>query len=130
MHLVEEIPLPNGLTVEVWDKSIPIAADTTKVSLAITVKVPLLPSYFTARDQYEMVRKILGPEIVFEYSKERSFVKNRDREAVFQELLVNFKENSLAYLGRSSFPRGFALSRYRDIQKNFYKYHAPGKNPQ
>jgi hypothetical protein len=127
---VEEILLPNGLTVEVWDKSIPIAADTTKVSLTIAVKVPLLPSYFAAQDQYEMVRKILGPEIVFEHNKERPFVKNKDREAVLQELLANFKENSLAYLGRSSFPCGFALSRYRDIQKNFYKYESTSENPQ
>ena len=130
MNLVEEIPLPNGLTAEVWNNSIPIAADTTKVSLLIKVKVPLLPSYFNAHEQYETVTKILGVEIFFEYKKERTFVKNKDKEAVFLELLTEFKENSLAYLGKSTFPRGFAMSKYRDIQKDFYKYGVAGRNMQ
>ena len=122
MMLVEEISLPNGLTVEVWDESISIAADTTKVALLIRARVALQPSYFAKAEQYEKARTILGPEIVFEYRKERTFVRNRDRKAIFQELLDNFKENSLPYLGRPIFPRNFALSKYWDIGKNSYKY--------
>jgi len=122
MILVEEIPLPNGLTVEVWDESISIAADTTKVVLLIRARVVLQPSYFAKAEQYEKVKAILGTEIVFEYKKERTFVRNKERNAVFQELLDNFKENSLPYLGRPIFPRSFALSKYWDIEKNSYKY--------
>ncbi|HUH67060.1 MAG TPA: hypothetical protein VLZ07_11550 [Syntrophales bacterium] len=128
MNLVEEILLQNGLTVAVWDKSIPIASDTTKVSLVITVKVPLEPSYFTGQDEFETVRRILGSEIFFEYKKERTFVKDKDKDSVFQELLTNFKKNSLGYLGRSTFPRSFAVSKYRDMQKNSYKYGPTGES--
>lgn len=122
MILVEEIPMPNGLIVEIWDKSVSIAADTTKVALLIRIRVELRPSYFTKPDHHELVRKIMGPEIFFEYKKERAFVRDKKKDVVFQELLDNFKKTSLPYLSRPSFPSSFALSKYRDIQKNSYKY--------
>jgi hypothetical protein len=56
MELVEKIPIPNGLTVEVWDKSMSMAANITKVALLIRIRVELQPSYFTKPDQYELVR--------------------------------------------------------------------------
>jgi hypothetical protein len=122
MILVEEIPMPNGLIVEIWDKSVSIAADTTKVALLIRIRVELRPSYFIKADHYELVRKIMGPEIFFEQKRERAFVRDREKNVVFQELLDNFKKNSLPYLSKSSFPSSFALSKYWDIEKNSYKY--------
>jgi hypothetical protein len=122
MLLAEKIPMTSSLTVEVWDKSVSIAADTTKVALLIRIRVELQPSYFAKPDHYELVRKIMGPEIFFEYKKERAFVRDREKNVVFQELLDNFKKNSLPYLSRSSFPASFALSKYREIEKNSYKY--------
>jgi hypothetical protein len=122
MELVEKIPMPNGLTVEVRDKSVSIAANITKVALLIRIRVVLQPSYFTKPDHYELVRKIMGPEFFFEYKKERTFVKDKEKDVVFQELLDNFKKTSLPYLSKSSFPRSFALSKYWDIEKKSYKY--------
>jgi hypothetical protein len=124
MILIEKISMPNGLTVEAWDKSVPIAEDTTKVALLIRIPVKLRPSYFAKPDHYELVRKIMGKEIFFEYKKERTFVRDRDKNVVFQELLDNFKKNPLPYLSRPSFPASFALSKHRDIEKNSYKYNS------
>ncbi|MGZ3648246.1 MAG: hypothetical protein ACXU9G_04350 [Syntrophales bacterium] len=64
------------------------------------------------------------PEIFFEYKKERAFVRDRDKNVVFQELLDRFKKNSLPYLSRPSFPASFALSKHRNIEKNSYKYNS------
>jgi hypothetical protein len=122
MELVEKISMPNGLTAEVWDKSSVIAADTTKVELLIRIRVELKQSYFTKPDHYELVRKIMGPEIFFEYKRERTFVRNKEKDVVFKELLDNFKKNSLPYLSKNSFPRSFSLSKYWDMEKNYYKY--------
>lgn len=122
MKLVEEIPLPNDLMVEVWDKSRPIAADTTKVELFIRIKVALKPSYFMKHEHFELVKRIFGHEILFEHSKERTFVNNKEKEAVFQELLSTFKRDLLPYLSKTVFPGNFALSKYWDIEKNRYKY--------
>ena len=82
MVLIEKIPMPNGLTVEVWDKSVSIADDTTKVELLIRIRIELQPSYFAKSDHYERVRKIMGTEIFFEYRKERAFVRDREKNVV------------------------------------------------
>lgn len=122
MVLMEKIPMPNGLIAEVWDRSVSIAAGTTKVALLIRIRIKLQPAYFVKPDHYERVRKIMGTENVFEYKEERTFVRDGEENAVFRELLDNFKKNSLPYLSRPSFPASFALARYRDIEKNSYKY--------
>jgi hypothetical protein len=116
--------MPNGLTVEVWDKSVSIAADTTKVALLIRIPIELLPSYFAKPDHHKLVRKIIGLEVFFEYKKERTFVRDGDKNVVFQELLDHFKKNSLPYLSRPSFPASFALPKHRDIEKKSYKYNS------
>jgi hypothetical protein len=120
--LVEEIPLPNGLRVEVWDQSIPIAENTTKVALRIRIRVELQPSYFIKPEHFEIVREIMGTEIFYEYKKQRPFVSNKEKDAVFRELVDTFKQDSLPYLARPKFPHNFALSKYWDIEKNRYKY--------
>lgn len=112
MVLVEKIPMPNGLRLEVWDKSVSIAADITKIELLVRIRVELQPSYFTKHDHYELVRKIMGSEIFFEHKQKRTFVRDKEKYVVFQELLDNFKKNSLPYLSKPSFPRSFALSKY------------------
>ena len=122
MKLVEEISLANGLKVEVWDNSVSIAADTIKVELFIRSKVELKPSYFIKTEHFELVQKVLGPEIFFEYRKERPFVENKKKGAIFQELLDAFKKNTIPYLSKPIFPRNFALSKYWDIEKNRHKY--------
>jgi hypothetical protein len=121
-RLVEEIPLPNGLKVEVWDQSIPIAVNTSKVELLIRIKVELQLSYFIKPEHFEIVREIMGPEIFYEYKKQRPFVNNKEKDAVFRELVDTFKQDSLPYLARQKFPHNFALSKYWDIEKNRYKY--------
>ena len=121
-RLIEEIPLPNGLNVEVWDTSIPIASNTTKVELLIRIRIELQPSYFIKPEHFEIVRKIMGPEIFYEYKKQRPFVNNKEKDAVFRELVDTFKQDSLPYLAKPKFPHSFAISKYWDIEKNRYKY--------
>ena len=125
MDLVEEISMSNGLVVEVWDDSRPIADDTTKVSIYVKVKVEVKPEYFAKPEHFEEVERIFGREIYFEYRIERTFVGNREKESFFKELLEDFKKNSMPYLARPKFPAGFAMSKYMDIQKRPYHYRHP-----
>ncbi len=122
MDLIKTIPLPNGLSLEVWDASRPIATDTVKVGLTIRIKIELKPAYFENPGQFETTRNIFGPELIFEYKKERTFVEKNSKKAVFSELLDEFKENSLDYISRPDFPSKFAKSKYLEIQKHPYKY--------
>jgi hypothetical protein len=45
-----------------------------------------------------------------------------ERDAVFQELLGDFKRDALPYLAKSEFPGRFSRSKYREIVQNLYKY--------
>ncbi len=122
MNLVEEMPLPNNLVVEIWDKSREIAADTTQVKLIVKIKVEMKKEYFSDPEHFDQVMKVFGPEIYYEYEKERTFVNKEDKEKVFNELSDAFKKDTLPYIAKSNFPSRFALSKHRDIQNNFYKY--------
>jgi len=122
MNLVEEMPLTNNLVVEIWDKSREIAADTTLVKLIIKIKVEMKEEYFSDPEHFGQVMKVFGPEIYYEYEKERTFVNKKDKEKVFNELSDAFKKDTLPYIARPNFPSRFALSKHLDIQNNFYKY--------
>ncbi|HOG07791.1 MAG TPA: hypothetical protein PLD71_06355 [Syntrophales bacterium] len=116
--LVETTVLDNGLTMEVWDRSRPIAADTTKVELYVRVPVRLERDFFPGDEAFDVVRRIWDDPIVYEYVRERTFVGNDAREAVFAELLAAFRAHTLPYLGRPDFARGLALARYREYLNN------------
>jgi len=122
MKLVEEVSLPNQLTVEVYDQSRDVTQDTVKVVFISRVKVEVREEYFDRREHYEMTRKMFGPEVLFEYMNERTFVPVQDREKVFREFEDHFKKNALPYISRPHFPSRFVLSKYHDIRKNPWKY--------
>jgi hypothetical protein len=122
MTLYEKIPLPNGLTLEIWDYSRQLAADTTKVELVAQIVVEFEAGYFSRREHYDKLKKTIGPRGLYEHRKIRAFVTNAQKDAVFQEMLSSFKEGSLPYLAREDFPRRFARSKFRDMEQNWYKY--------
>jgi len=109
MKLVEEIPLPNRLTMRVWDGSQTIASDTTKVALRITVPVTVMKEYFRDPGQFERVVAVFGPEIPYEYTKERTFVSTPHSGEIFTGLLEDFKSRlaSLSVQGRIPRPIRF-----------------------
>jgi len=122
MVLHEKIELPNGLTLEIWDYSRPIAADTTKVELVAQMEVEFKPEYFQKSEQYDKLVKTLGHKGLYEYKKGRTFVSKDESKEVFQELLRVFKENTLPYLIKDDFPRKFAKSKLREIEEHWYRY--------
>ena len=122
MRLVEEITLSNNLVVEVWDNSRPISDDTVQVRLVIKIKVAMKEEYFSEPEHCEQVKKVFGHEIYYEYQKERTFVNKNEKDRVFSEFLNDFKKDSLPYMAKPQFPARFAVSKYKEIQKRFYKY--------
>ena len=122
MKHVENLSLPNGLSMDVWDVSRQIAADTVKVELIIKMAVAFESSYFDEEDQYLKTRRVFGPVGNYEYRKERTFVHNAETETVFRNLLDDFKKDALPYLAKDEFPRKFSQSKYREILQNWYKY--------
>ncbi len=121
-RLIEEIPLPNGRILNIWDASRVIAADTTSVILIVTIQMELKAEYFLEADHYKLTTAVFGKGMPYEYRKERTFVKTGEVEAVFQELLTTFKTDALPYLSKATFPEQFARSKHREIISNPYRY--------
>ena len=122
MNLVEEIALPNNLVIQVRDKSRVIASDTTKVELSIVIDVAVKKEYFSDPAHFQQVVAVFGPEISYEYTKERPFVNTPDSKKIFGELLGDFRRDSLPYISRTDFPARFAMSKLRDIRQHPYRY--------
>lgn len=122
MKLIEEIYLVNGLQLNIFDLSRPIAADTVKVEISVQSKIDLKESYFPDPRDYAQVKKIFGDIFSYEYKMGRSFVAKENQEAICKELLCTFKSNSLHYLSSINFPQKLALATLKDIKNNPYKY--------
>jgi hypothetical protein len=122
MKLIEEINLPNGLKLNIFDLSREIAAATIKVEISFTANIDLQKSFFADEESYRKVAGIFGNTLTYEYKMERAYVPEEKCAAVREELISTFKTNSLDYLCAEYFPRKLALSMLRDINNNPYKY--------
>lgn len=122
MRLVEIIPLPNGLEARVEDLSRMIAADTASVVLVVKVPIAVKREYFEEAADCEKTKRVFGPEIVFEYRNERTFVPAGELESLFGEFLQSFRKDVLPYLSKENFPMRYVLSKHREIVKDPWKY--------
>jgi hypothetical protein len=122
MKLIEEIILPNGLKLNIFDLSREIAAPTVKVEIAFKIDIDLKESFFATGTDYQQVKNSFGDKLVYESTLERAYIKKEEGDAVREALINTFKNNLLHYLGVENFAEKFALSLLRDIKKNPYKY--------
>lgn len=122
MKLIEEIKLDNGLALKIFDLSRSIATDTVKVEVSFQTNVLLKESFFTSTEDYSLVKNIMGDELAYEHTVERTFVSKDNEDSTRNELISTFKHNSLGYLSAANFAQKMALSKLRDIKSNPYKY--------
>ena len=119
-NLIETITLPNGLILELWDKSRPMAGDRWLISLLAKVEVPVLPEYFSTLDNGEQAYRDLlaayGDPLVFIQEKNRHFVDEKDTKDVLAGICQRFKDNLLSYLGNPRFALLYVMKKYGDLQ--------------
>lgn len=128
MKLIEEIILPNGLKLKIFDLSRDIAADTVKVEVVFKTDFDLQESFFSSRPDYQQVQSFFGNKLTYENKAERTFVAKEVVDAVREELINTFKNNLLNYLGVENFANKYALSLLREIKNNPYKYRSREDN--
>ena len=118
--LIETITLPNGLILELWDKSRPMAGDRWLIALLAKVEVPVLPEYFStlnnSKQAYRDLLAAYSDPLVFTQEKTRHFVDEKNIEEVLAELCQRFKDNLLSYLGNPRFASLFVMKKYGDLQ--------------
>ena len=116
--LVETIPLENGLVLEVYDNSRPVAGDRWLVSFEARIEVPLNPDDFADRDteapSFEAIRQVVGEKVTYTFEKKRNFIDQKEKHEVFEGLKGRFLDATLAYLSSEKFPQKIILSRYEE----------------
>ena len=128
MKSIEEIVLPNGLKLNIFDLSWEIAAPTVKVEIAFKIDISLKESFFPNEADYQQVKNIFGEKLTYEHTLERAYIKKEKGEEIREELINTFKNNSLPYVGVKNFAEKFALSLLKDIKNNPYKYQCKADN--
>jgi hypothetical protein len=123
-NLIETIKLPNGLLLELWNQSRPMAGDRWLISLLAKVEVPVLPEHFSTLDNGEQACRDLlaayGNPLVFTQEKNRHFVDEKDSKDVLAGLCQRFKDNLLSYLGNPRFASLYVMKKYGDLQDRQY----------
>lgn len=119
-RLIEKVPLPNGLVLELWDQSRRLAGDRWLVSLLARIQIPLLPDYFSHLDNgpqvYQDLLAAYGERLDFTQEKARHFVDAHETKDVLTGLCQRFKDNLLSYLGNPKFAALYAMKKYGDLQ--------------
>ena len=119
-NLIETVTLPNGLILELWDQSRPMAGDRWLISLLAKMEVPVLLEHFSTLDNGEQAYRDLlaayGDPLVFTQEKTRHFVDEKDTKDVLAGLCQRFKDNLLSYLGNPRFASLYVMKKYGDLQ--------------
>jgi hypothetical protein len=117
--LLKELPLDNGIVLEVTDESSNYYADFWNLKVVIRGTAKVTPDHLRAinpSNPYEQESKeALGYEVLYHRELTRIGVREAEKEATIQKLLGSFEENSLPYLEHSFFPKKMARSRWKKL---------------
>lgn len=108
--------LNNGLTLELWDRSRPVAGDRWHVALeariTIPVQEPVLPPELAPKAAE--VAAALGPELVFSQTDERHFIAAREVPELLKEMEARALELAAGYFGHADFPKRLIRRKYAE----------------
>ncbi len=102
-QLVESITLKNGLILEIWDYSRPLAGDRWLVGMLAQIVVEAPKEAFSREEFYEIFLEEEEGRVYYRHRKERTFVDKREKDVIFQHLKDHFLDVALNYLSHPSF---------------------------
>lgn len=114
---INELSLPNGLTVSFIDHSRQYFGDFYQVKLEISCCVPIRDRYFTDPQEAVYARSILGDTVTYRRVEEQMGVPSLNVEMVLQKLIRNFIDHSLIYFKFDTFPRKMIMREMLKINK-------------
>lgn len=119
MKLLKVMELPNGLRLEFWDESRPVAGDRWYVGLraVVPVRIPLERTSHNSGEGILMMREALGEEACYQRLMERHFIPREEVPSALGEMKENFLANSLGYLSHEQFPKRFLVAKSRELEK-------------
>ncbi len=117
-RLLDRYLLDNGLTLELWDHSRPVAGDRWFMSLAARIAIPVrpetLPPELTAHAA--QVVGVLGEEIIFSQRQERNFIAASEAPAVLEDMQDRILAMAPGYFGHVDFAARFIRKKFAEHQ--------------
>ena len=117
--LLKELTLDNGLMLEATDESSNYYADFGNLKIVIRGTVKVAPDYLRAiiptNPNEQAAKEALGSEVPYRRELTRIGVSEAEKKAALQGLFGSFEENSLPYLGHSSFPERMVGSHWEKL---------------
>ncbi|MGD8367794.1 MAG: hypothetical protein PVG78_09135 [Desulfobacterales bacterium] len=117
---IDTIALKNGLQLELFDESRPMAGDRWLVCIAARVAVDIQTVAEELSRQGidpEAVARRIGPETIYEHRAERRFVDEKDRGAVLLSEKGALLDTIAGYIAKPSFANRLVLKRYREAEE-------------
>jgi hypothetical protein len=110
--------LPNGLILEFYDRSRPMAGDRWQVIIEVRLPIPVtaatLPPDLRARA--DEISTALGQEIFFIKQEMRHFIDIREVPAVLQEIQTRLWEGLKDYMGHPEFSGRYIRKKFAELQ--------------
>jgi hypothetical protein len=117
-RLIGRHPLNNGLTLEFWDHSRPVAGDRRYVHLETRITIPvradtLPPELKGLADQ---VMGVLGEEITFSQQEARNFIAASEAPETLKDMQDRILALAPDYFGHADFAARFIRRTYAAYQ--------------
>ncbi|OGR30936.1 MAG: hypothetical protein A2139_09635 [Desulfobacca sp. RBG_16_60_12] len=117
--MLDRHPLDNGLTLEFWDHSRPVAGDRWFVRLeariAIDVRAETLPPELKA--YAAPVAEALGEEIFFCHTEERNFIAASEAPGLLKDMHERILALAPGYFGHADFAARFIRKKVAELQE-------------
>ena len=111
--------LPNGLTLELWDHSRPVAGDRwytlIETRIAIPVRADSLPP--DLKPLADQIVAALGAEIIFSHKEERNFIAASTHPSLLKDMQDRILKLAPGYFGRGDFAAKFIRKSYAACQR-------------
>jgi len=119
--LIKTMDLKNGMHLKFYDNSRKLAGDRWLISLIIRMEIPVAEVSINdggkSMESVDEIKKVLGEKVLFELKRERIFVGESEKQAVFEEVYDFFIDSVLGYLSNKAFPKRYVLKKYREKVK-------------
>jgi hypothetical protein len=117
-RLVARHPLDNGLTLEFWDHSRPVAGDRRFVCLVARIAVPVRPETLPPelQTQADKVTGALGEEIIFSQEEARNFIAASEAPALLQDMQDRILALASGYFGHTDFAARLIRKKFAERQ--------------
>ncbi len=110
--------LSNGLTLDFYDCSRPMAGDRWQVILEVRLPIPVTAATLPPdlRDRTDEVITALGPEIIFTKQEIRHFIDIQEVQMVLQKIQTRLWEGLRNYVGHPDFAGRYITKKFTEVQ--------------